>query len=103
MLEEGHDTELSDATINADMKREISMRDRWFESISLQRGVSCEPDFLGFDRPTRRRERQMKRFKSAGQARFLSVHDQINNLFNLRRDHVTAAAHRASRTRLHCH
>jgi putative transposase len=31
--------------------------------------------------PTRRRERQMKRFKSAGQAqRFLSAHDQINNL-----------------------
>ena len=33
--------------------------------------------------PTRRRERQMKRFKSAGQAqRFLSAHDQINNLFS---------------------
>jgi putative transposase len=49
--------------------------------------------------PTRRRERQMKQFKSAGQAqRFLSAHDQINNLFHLRRDHVTAAEHRASRT-----
>ena len=47
--------------------------------------------------PTRRRERQMKRLKSAGQAqRFLSAHDQINNLFNLRRDHATAAEHRAS-------
>ena len=23
-------------------------RDRWFESISLQRGVRCEPDFLAF-------------------------------------------------------
>ena len=34
--------------------------------------------------PTRRRERQMKQFNSAGQAqRFLSAHDQINNLFNL--------------------
>jgi putative transposase len=34
--------------------------------------------------PTRRRERQMKRFKSVGQAqRFLSAHDQINNLFPL--------------------
>ena len=32
--------------------------------------------------PTRRRERQMKRFKSPRQAqRFLSSHDQINNLF----------------------
>ena len=49
--------------------------------------------------PTRRQERQMKQFKSAGQAqRFLSAHDQINNLFHLRRDHVTAAEHRASRT-----
>ena len=40
----------------------------------------------------------MKQFKSAGQAqRFLSAHDQINNLFHLRRDHITAAEHRASR------
>jgi putative transposase len=38
----------------------------------------------------------MKQFKSAGQAqRFLSTHDQINNL---RRDHVTAAELRASRS-----
>ena len=48
--------------------------------------------------PTRRRERQMKRFKSAGQAqRFLSAHDQINNLFPLRRDHVPAEQYRAVR------
>ena len=32
--------------------------------------------------PARQRERTMKRFKSAGQAqRFLSVHDQVANLF----------------------
>ena len=50
--------------------------------------------------PTRRRERQMKRFKSAGQAqRFLSAHDQVNNLFHLRRDHVSASEHRAARAR----
>ena len=50
--------------------------------------------------PTRRRERQMKRFKSAGQAqRFLSAHDGINNLFHLRRDHITASQFRAARTR----
>jgi putative transposase len=50
--------------------------------------------------PTRRRERQMKRFKSAGQAqRFLSAHDQVNNLFHLRRDHVSAAEYRAARRR----
>src|SRR5919206_1596832 len=48
--------------------------------------------------PTRRRERQMKRFKSPGQAqRFLSAHDQINNLFHLRRDHVTTDQYRAAR------
>jgi len=41
--------------------------------------------------PTRRRERQMKRFKSAGQAqRFLSAHDGISNLFHLRRHQILA-------------
>src|SRR3954468_20815736 len=49
--------------------------------------------------PTRRRERQMKGFTSAGQAqRFLSAHDQINNLFPLRRDHRPAVQDRAART-----
>src|ERR1700759_4500192 len=49
--------------------------------------------------PTRRRERQMKRFKAAAQAqRFLSAHDGINNLFHLRRDHVPANQYRAART-----
>src|SRR3712207_2853005 len=50
--------------------------------------------------PTRRRERQMKRFKSTRQAqRFLSAHDQINNLFHLRRDRVSAEQYRAARVR----
>ena len=40
----------------------------------------------------------MKRFKSARQAqRFLSAHDQINNLFHLRRYHLTASEYRAAR------
>jgi putative transposase len=48
--------------------------------------------------PTRRRERQMKRFKSARQAqRFLSAHDQINNLFLLPRHQMPAT--RAERAR----
>ena len=48
--------------------------------------------------PTRRRERQMKRYRSARHVqRFLSVHDQVNNLFHLRRDHRPAAAYRAAR------
>src|SRR3954453_17468304 len=48
--------------------------------------------------PTRRRERQMKRFKSARQAqRFLSAHERINNLFHLYRDHLPASEYRAVR------
>src|SRR3954464_5060900 len=48
--------------------------------------------------PTRRRERQMKCFKSPRQAQqFLSAHDQINNLFHLHRDHLPAADYRAVR------
>jgi putative transposase len=42
--------------------------------------------------PTRRRERQMKRFKSARQAQsFLSIHDPIANLFYLGRHQLAAA------------
>jgi transposase-like protein len=49
--------------------------------------------------PTRRRDRIMKRFKSAGQAqRFLSVHDQVANLFR-RSTHSKAADHRRARAR----
>jgi putative transposase len=48
--------------------------------------------------PTRRRERIMKRFKSAGQAqRFLSVHDQVANLFR-RPANTNAADHRKAWT-----
>jgi putative transposase len=48
--------------------------------------------------PTRRRERTMKRFKSAGQAqRFLSVHDQVANLFR-RSANSNAAEHREARS-----
>jgi putative transposase len=50
--------------------------------------------------PTRRRERQMKRFKSARHVqRFLSAHDQINNLFLLPRHRISATDYRAERTR----
>jgi len=44
--------------------------------------------------PTRRRERQMKRFKSPRHAqRLLSAHDGINNLFPLRRHRLPALRH----------
>ena len=51
--------------------------------------------------PTRRRERIMKRFKSARQAqRFLSVHDQVANLFHIPYPNsVMADFRRASRER----
>jgi putative transposase len=40
----------------------------------------------------------MKCFKSARQVqRFLSAHDQINNLFHLYRDHLPATEYRAVR------
>src|SRR5437868_2265820 len=49
--------------------------------------------------PTRRRERIMKRFKSPRQVqRFLSVHDQVADLFPRRRDHDTAANLGSGRT-----
>jgi hypothetical protein len=48
--------------------------------------------------PTRRRERQMKRFKSARHAqRFLSTHSRIHNHFQLCRHHLSANQHRAAR------
>jgi putative transposase len=48
--------------------------------------------------PTRRRERQMKRFKSVRHAqRFLSTHSRIHNHFQLRRHRLTANQHRAAR------
>jgi len=49
--------------------------------------------------PTRRRERQIKRFKSPSHAqRFLSAHDGINNLSPLRRHRLPASQYRAART-----
>ena len=48
--------------------------------------------------PTRWRERQMKRFKSARHAqRFLSIHSRIHNHFQLRRHHLSANQYRAAR------
>ena len=48
--------------------------------------------------PTRQQERQMRGFKSAGQAqRFLSIHAPINNLFRPRRYRMNAAEYRAAR------
>jgi putative transposase len=49
--------------------------------------------------PTRRREWIMKQFKSPGQVqRFLSIHDQVANLFHFPRNRLSAVAHRMART-----
>jgi putative transposase len=54
----------------------------------------------GSHQPTRQRERQMRRFKSPGQAqRFLSVHGVIQNLFRIGRHLLRAAHHRMFRQR----
>ncbi|HTR15928.1 MAG TPA: DDE-type integrase/transposase/recombinase [Acetobacteraceae bacterium] len=48
--------------------------------------------------PTRRRERQMQRFKSAGHAqRSLSTHGRIHNHFQLRRHRLSASEYRSTR------
>ena len=50
--------------------------------------------------PTRQRERQMRRFKSAAHAqRFLSVHGLVQNLFRVGRHLLRAVTHRGLRTR----
>ena len=50
--------------------------------------------------PTRQRERQMRRFKSAAQAqRFLSVHGVVLNLFRVGRHLLWPASHRILRER----
>jgi putative transposase len=48
--------------------------------------------------PTRRRERHMRRFKSARQAQqFLSIDNSIHNHFQLRRHHLSANEYRTAR------
>ena len=50
--------------------------------------------------PTRQRERQMRRFRSAAHAqRFLSVHGLVRNLFRVGRHLLRTAHHRLLRTR----
>jgi putative transposase len=50
--------------------------------------------------PTRQRERQMRRFKSAGQAqRFLTLHGVVQNLFRVGRHLLTSTNHRLLRSR----
>ena len=53
--------------------------------------------------PTRQRERQMRRFKSAGQAqRFLTVYGVVDDLFRLGRPLTRAIHYREFRSRAFC-
>ena len=54
----------------------------------------------GSHQPTRQRERQMRRFKSADQAqRFLSLHGVVQNLFRVGRHLLRSTNHRLLRSR----
>ena len=54
--------------------------------------------------PTRRRERHMRRFKSARHAQqFLATHTPIHNHFQLRRHRLSASEYRAARDRAFAH
>ncbi len=53
-----------------------------------------------FHEHTRAQERQMRRFKSLGQAqRFLAVHSQVRNLFRMGRQLLRASIYRLLRSR----
>ena len=73
-------------------KREIlpKVEDRQSRYLNNRAEVSHQP--------TRRRERQMQRFKSIRQAqRFLSAHSRIHNHFQLRRHLISAGQYRSLR------
>ena len=75
-------------------KREILPSGEHRQSRYLN--IRCEVSH----QPTRRRERYMRRFKSAGHAQqFLSIHTPIHNHFQLRRHRLSASEYRAARDR----
>src|SRR5580704_6373659 len=73
----------------------FSERDRGFESFSLQRRVSCEPDFLPLNsryfRPVRRKETRARRWDLQFESTSLQerVHCEL--------DHLLGAANRRRR------
>jgi putative transposase len=72
--------------------------------VGLVEGEDSEPGELivavPSHQPTRQRERQMRRFKSAGQVqRFLSVHGVILNFFRFARHRMRSEDYRLLRAR----
>jgi putative transposase len=77
---------------DAAAKREIRPHGEHRQSRYLNNRAEVSPQ------PTRRRERQRQRFKSARHAqRFLSNHSRIHNHFQLRRHRLSAGDHRQAR------
>ncbi len=75
-------------------KKDLNLRCEHRQSRYLNN--ACEVSH----QPTRRRERHMKRFKSARHAqRFLSTHSPIHNHFQLRRHLISASEYRTARAR----
>ncbi len=82
-----------------DSAREWGIRDAQVHSTRQYENNRAEVSH----QPTRQRERQMRRFKSAAHAqRFLSVHGLVQNLFRVGRHLLRAAHHRLLRTRSFC-
>ncbi len=84
--------------------------DKWRSYLVAHREITAEAIHETFQyannraelshQPTRVRERGMRRFKSAQQAqRFLAVHAEIHNLFNLGRHLISAKNYRMLRQR----
>ena len=87
----------------------LSYRD--VEDLLAERGIKVSYETIQYENnraelspePTRQRERQMRRFKSAGQAqRLLAVHRVVGKLFRRGRHLIRAAHYRESRSRAFC-
>jgi putative transposase len=82
--------EFADAVLEPDLANDPD-----FEPKVAQQAADVVLSGNGF---ARRRERQMRRFKSARQAQqFLSIHTPIHNHFQLRRHRLSASEYRAAR------
>ena len=79
-------------------RRDQRAAERFFRRLLRRQGA--EPLRIASHQPTRQRERQMRRFKSARHAqRFLSLHDAVQNLVQVGRHLMRSSNHRLLRSR----